>query len=131
MSANATSKKETSLDTGLARTSGPARPACEALLANLAPERNAATQECQPYPATTGWVLRLRRGKRTISGLRPARAVFGSCSCLEAGHSPRHANAGFTPRPSTLHEPPLLGDWRAASHQQTERHSALKQPAVV
>lgn len=63
-------------DSDLGKALGGAKPLWDQLVAELASEHDATTQEWKSYGAKSGWSLRLMRGKRTIVWLAPSAGSF-------------------------------------------------------
>lgn len=70
-------KKEKPTDADLAAALGPAKPAWDRLLSDLAQEHDVTVHEWKSYySAKWGWALRAIRKKRTIVWLAPAGGAF-------------------------------------------------------
>ncbi|MGA3040604.1 MAG: DUF3788 domain-containing protein [Bryobacteraceae bacterium] len=91
-------KSETPTDDDLAAELGrSAKTLWDRLLANLAEQHNVATREWNSYSAKAGWLLRLKRGKRTILYLSPCQGGFRASFAL-GGKAVEAARASKLPR---------------------------------
>ena len=63
-------------DSDLEKALGRAKPLWDQLVAELAAEHGVTTREWKSYAATSGWSLRLMRGKRTVVWLVPYAGSF-------------------------------------------------------
>ncbi|MBZ5591670.1 MAG: DUF3788 domain-containing protein [Acidobacteriia bacterium] len=75
-------KEKKPTEAELAAELGPAKSLWDRLIAELADESNIVTQEWNSYSPKAGWLLRLKREKRTILYLSPCRGCFRASLAL-------------------------------------------------
>jgi hypothetical protein len=89
-------QKEKPTDAELAAALGASKPAWDDLVAHMAAEHGATTQEWRCYSIKTGWSVKLMKGKRNLVWIAPCDGCFQAAVIL-GGKAMAAARAGDPP----------------------------------